>query len=158
MKIILCKALFVIIKANSSYHMDQGWWGPGGEVTHESKELQQDDSNPKSIFWGCGWIRLHCYQQDRLHWAHNNCSGQRWDALSETCWLFFLHNNVDATNIPTSDSGSILVGEAHWFGFGPWGKWTLGMSFWWCSSSHDQLVHQRRTNWKWVFGGHAHKL
>lgn len=50
MKFVSCKALFIIIKANSSYYVDQGRRGPGGEVTHESKELQQDDSNPQSLF------------------------------------------------------------------------------------------------------------
>lgn len=25
MKVVLCKALFIIIKANSSYYVDQGW-------------------------------------------------------------------------------------------------------------------------------------
>lgn len=37
-------------KANSSDHMEEGRRGAGGEVAHESKELQQDDSNPKSLF------------------------------------------------------------------------------------------------------------
>lgn len=50
MKVVLFKALFIIIKANSSYQLDQRWRRPGGEATHESKELQQDDSNPESIF------------------------------------------------------------------------------------------------------------
>lgn len=50
MKVVLCKALFIIIKADSQYHMDQEWRPPGGIASHESKELQQDDSNPKSIF------------------------------------------------------------------------------------------------------------
>lgn len=48
--VILCNSLFIIVKANSSYHMDQGRSGLCGEATHESKEQQQVDSNPKSIF------------------------------------------------------------------------------------------------------------
>ena len=50
MKVVLCKALFIIIKANSSNRLDQGWRGPGGEAIHESKTLQQVYSNPKGVF------------------------------------------------------------------------------------------------------------
>lgn len=50
MKVILCKALFVIIKANSSHYLGQGWRGLASGISHESEELQQNDSNPKSIF------------------------------------------------------------------------------------------------------------
>lgn len=79
MRVILCKVSFIIIKANSSYYLDQEWRGPGGDVTHESKEFQQDDSNSKGIFWRCWWIHMYCKQQNWLHRAHNNGRGQRWD-------------------------------------------------------------------------------
>lgn len=64
---------------------------------------------------------------------------------------------AEATNIPAFDSGSVLVGEACWFGFGPWGKWTLGVPHWWRSPSHRQLVHQRRAHRPWEFADNTRK-
>lgn len=42
-----------VIKADSPHHVVEGWRGPGGEAASQSKELQQDDSDPKSLFRGC---------------------------------------------------------------------------------------------------------